>query len=244
MVFQDLLPKLESELGDWKDDPFYSDSDLDYSLKTTSGERKVFLIDKPGAIQSLIVAGQLLPGMGTEDEIDIAFMNAVMGGSFTARINMNLREDKGWSYGARSRLSSYKGPRPMLVYAPVQTDKTIQSIQEVIREYNEYLSDRPAEEIELEKMIKGRSLALIGEFETFGALMSGLASIVKFNRPDDFLESLPQKYQAIEVVDVNATAQEYLRPEEWTWVIIGDLSQIEQGIRDLNLGYTEVLTLD
>jgi len=243
-TLQDLLPKLESELGDWKDDPSYRDSDLDYSLKTPSGTRKVFLIDKPGAIQSLIIAGQLLPGMGTEDEIDIGFMNAVMGGSFTARINMNLREDKGWSYGARSRLSSYKGPRPMLVSAPVQTDKTIQSIEEIIREYNEYLSDRPAEETELEKIVKGRSLALIGEFETFGALMSGLASIVKFNRPDDFLESLPQKYQAIEVVDVNATAQEYLRPEEWTWVIIGDLSQIEQGIRDLNLGYTEVLTLD
>ena len=243
-TLQDLLPKLESELGDWKDDPSYRDSDLDYSLKTTSGERKVFLIDKPGAIQSLIVAGQLLPGMGTEDEIDIAFMNALMGGSFTARINMNLREDKGWSYGARSRLSSYKGPRPMLVSAPVQTDKTIQSIEEIIREYNEYLSDRPAEETELEKIIKGRALALIGEFETFGALMSGLANIVKFNRPDDFLETLPQKYRSIEVVDVNSTAQEYLRPEEWTWVIIGDLSQIEQGIRDLNLGYTEVLTLD
>ena len=185
-----------------------------------------------------------MPGIGTEDEIDIGFMNAVMGGSFTARINMNLREDKGWSYGARSRLSAYKGPRPMLVTAPVQTDKTIQSIQEIIREYNEYLSDRPAEETELEKIVKGRALALIGEFETFGALMSGLGSIVKFNRPDDFLETLPQKYQAVEIVDVNATAQAYIKPAEWTWVIIGDLAQIEEGIRDLNLGDTEVLTLD
>jgi len=240
----DLLPKLEAELGDWKDHPSYRDSDLDYSVSTASGDRKVFLIDKPGAIQSLIVAGQLMPGIGTEDEIDIGFMNAVMGGSFTARINMNLREDKGWSYGARSRLSAYKGPRPMLVTAPVQTDKTIQSIQEIIREYNEYLSDRPAEETELEKIVKGRSLALIGEFETFGALMSGLGSIVKFNRPDDFLETLPQKYQAVEIVDVNATAQAYIKPAEWTWVIIGDLAHIEQGIRDLNLGDTEVLTLD
>ena len=240
----DLLPKLEAELGDWKDHPSYRDSDLDYSVSTASGDRKVFLIDKPGAIQSLIVAGQLMPGIGTEDEIDIGFMNAVMGGSFTARINMNLREDKGWSYGARSRLSAYKGPRPMLVTAPVQTDKTIQSIQEIIREYNEYLSDRPAEETELEKIVKGRSLALIGEFETFGALMSGLGSIVKFNRPDDFLETLPQKYRAVEIVDVNATAQAYIKPAEWTWVIIGDLAHIEQGIRDLNLGDTEVLTLD
>ena len=240
----DLLPKLEAELGDWKDHPSYRDSDLDYSVSTASGDRKVFLIDKPGAIQSLIVAGQLMPGIGTEDEIDIGFMNAVMGGSFTARINMNLREDKGWSYGARSRLSAYKGPRPMLVTAPVQTDKTIQSIQEIIREYNEYLSDRPAEETELEKIVKGRSLALIGEFETFGALMSGLGSIVKFNRPDDFLETLPRKYRAVEIVDVNATAQAYIKPAEWTWVIIGDLAQIEEGIRDLNLGDTEVLTLD
>ena len=87
-------------------------------------------------------------------------------------------------------------------------------------------------------------MALIGEFETFGALMSGLGSIVKFNRPDNFLETLPQKYQAVEIGDVNATAQTYLKPGEWTWVIIGDLTQIEQGIRDLNLGDTEVLTLD
>ena len=105
---QDLLPKLEAELGDWKDHPSYRNSDLDYSLATSSRERKVFLIDKPGAIQSLIVAGQLLPGIGTEDEIDISFMNAVMGGSFTAGINMNLREDKGCAYGARCLLSSYR----------------------------------------------------------------------------------------------------------------------------------------
>ena len=132
----------------------------------------------------------------------------------------------------------------MLVYAPVQTDKTIQSIQEIIREYNDYLSGRPAEETELEKIIKGRALALIGEFETFGALMSGLASVVKFNRPDNFLETLPQKYRAVATSNVNDTAQAYIKPAEWTWVIIGDLAQIEQGIRDLNLGDTEVLTLD
>ena len=87
-------------------------------------------------------------------------------------------------------------------------------------------------------------MALIGEFETFGALMSGLGSVVKFNRPDDFLETLPQKYRAVATSDVNSTAQAYIKPAEWTWVIIGDLDQIEQGIRDLNLGDTEVLTLD
>ena len=87
-------------------------------------------------------------------------------------------------------------------------------------------------------------MAQIGDFETFGALMSGLASVIKFNRPDNFLETLPQKYRAIEVVDVNSTAQAYIKPAEWTWVIIGDLAQIEEGIRDLNLGDTEVLILD
>ena len=91
------------------------------------------------------MAGQLLPPTATNEEIEIDYMNYAIGGSFTARLNMNLREDKSWSYGARTRLSRFKGPRPMLVYAPVQTDKTVPSIQEIIREYDEYLTSRPAE---------------------------------------------------------------------------------------------------
>ena len=235
---------LENKFGTWSDSQSYQDNVIDYQNYQTPTERKIYLVDKPGAVQSLIVAGQLLPSPDTEDEIDIELMNAVIGGSFTSRLNMNLREDKSWSYGARARLSRFKGPRPMLVYAPVQTDKTVPSIQEIIREYDEYLTSRPAQTDELEAIVKDRSLGLIGQFETFGALMVGLSGVVAFNRSDDYLESLPETYQAITIDDIHQATNTYIDPNIWTWIIVGDLSIIENEIRELELGKIEIIKLD
>jgi len=243
-TLDEILPILEAQFGSWPENRMFKGAQLDYTINKENDLRRVFLIDKPGAVQSLIVAGQLMPGMRTSDEIDIDLMNRVIGGSFTSRLNMNLREDKSWSYGVRTRLSQYKGPRPMLVSAPVQTDKTVDSIQEIIREYNEYLSSNPAKNEELEAIVNDLSLGLIGDFETFGSLMSGLSGIVSFDREDDFLDNLPTKYRSMTVDDINAAAQRYIDPSIWTWVIVGDLSKIEQGIRELDLGEIEILKLD
>ena len=240
----EILPTLEAQFGSWPENRMLKGAQLDYTINKEPDSRRVFLIDKPGAVQSLIVAGQLMPGMRTSDEIDIDLMNRVIGGSFTSRLNMNLREDKSWSYGVRTRLSQYKGPRPMLVSAPVQTDKTVDSIQEIIREYDEYLSSNPAKNEELEAIVNDLSLGLIGDFETFGSLMSGLSGIVSFDREDDFLDNLPTKYRSMTIDDINAAAQRYIDPSIWTWVIVGDLSKIEQGIRELDLGEIEILKLD
>ena len=240
----EVMTILENKFGKWSDSQSYQDNVIDYQNYQVPTERKIYLVDKPGAVQSLIVAGQLLPSPDTEDEIDVELMNAVIGGSFTSRLNMNLREDKSWSYGARTRLSRFKGPRPMLVYAPVQTDKTVPSIQEIIREYDEYLTSRPAEIEELEAIVKDRSLGLIGEFETFGALMGGLSGVVAFNRSDDYLNSLPEKYQAIKIDDIHQATNTYIDPNIWTWIIVGDLSIIENEIRELELGKIEIIKLD
>jgi len=243
-TLDEILPTLEALFGSWSENRMLKGVQLDYTIKKEPDSRRVFLIDKPGAVQSLIIAGQLMPGMRTSDEIDIDLMNRVIGGSFTSRLNMNLREDKSWSYGVRTRLSQYKGPRPMLVSAPVQTDKTVDSIQEIIREYDEYLSSNPAKNEELEAIVNDLSLGLIGDFETFGSLMSGLSGIVSFDREDDFLDNLPTKYRSMTIGDINAAAERYINPNIWTWVIVGDLSKIEQGIRELDLGEIEILKLD
>ena len=243
-TLDELVPMLESQFGKLAENKMLKGVQLDYEVENQSETRRVYLVDKPGAVQSLIVAGQLMPAIGSSDEIDIGLMNRVIGGSFTSRLNMNLREDKSWSYGVRARLSQYKGPRPMLVYAPVQTDKTIPSIQEIIREYEEYLSSNPAKDEELEAIVKDLSLGLIGDYETFGALMSGLSGIVSQGRDDNYIDTLPTKYRSMTIEDINSAAKKYLDPSVWTWVIVGDLSKIKEGIEELNLGKIEVITLD
>lgn len=243
-TLDEVVPMLESQFGKLAENKMLKGVQLDYEVVNQPDIRRVYLVDKPGAVQSLIVAGQLMPAIGSSDEIDIDLMNRVIGGSFTSRLNMNLREDKSWSYGVRARLSQYKGPRPMLVYAPVQTDKTIPSIQEIIREYDEYLSSNPAKDEELEAIVKDLSLGLIGDYETFGALMSGLSGIVSQGRDDNYIDTLPTKYRSMTIDDINSAAKRYLDPSVWTWVIIGDLSKIEEGIEELNLGKIEVITLD
>ena len=243
-TLDEVVPMLESQFGKLAENKMLKGVQLNYKVVNQSDIRRVYLVDKPGAVQSLIVAGQLMPAIGSSDEIDIDLMNRVIGGSFTSRLNMNLREDKSWSYGVRARLSQYKGPRPMLVYAPVQTDKTIPSIQEIIREYDEYLSSNPAKDEELEAIVKDLSLGLIGDYETFGALMSGLSGIVSQGRDDNYIDTLPTKYRSMTIDDINSAAKRYLDPSVWTWVIIGDLSKIEEGIEELNLGKIEVITLD
>jgi zinc protease len=243
-TLDEVVPMLESQFGKLTENKMLKGAHLDYEVENQPETRRVYLVDKPGAVQSLIVAGQLMPAIGSSDEIDIDLMNRVIGGSFTSRLNMNLREDKSWSYGVRTRLSQYKGPRPMLVYAPVQTDKTIPSIQEIIREYDEYLSSNPAKDEELEAIVKDLSLGLIGDYETFGALMSGLSGIVSQGRDDNYIDTLPTKYRSMTIDDINSAAKRYLDPSIWTWVIVGDLSKIEEGIEELNLGKIEVITLD
>jgi zinc protease len=239
----ELLPILESKFGSWKSAANQS-NEVNYDVSVESNSRKVYLFDKPGAIQSLIVAGQLLPANGTDDEVDIDLMNRVIGGSFTSRLNMNLREDKSWSYGVRARLSSRKGPRPMLVYAPVQTDRTVDSIKEIQKEYSEYLSSRPASNEEIDPIKQQIILGLNGQFETFGSLLSGVSGIVTFERGDDYLNAVPEKYNAVTIDQVNAAAEKYLDPETWTWFIVGDLSKIEEDIRSLGLGEVEIIVLD
>ena len=239
----ELLPILESKFGSWKSTVNQS-NEVNYDVSVESNSRKVYLFDKPGAIQSLIVAGQLLPANGTDDEVDIDLMNRVIGGSFTSRLNMNLREDKSWSYGVRARLSSRKGPRPMLVYAPVQTDRTVDSIKEIQKEYSEYLSSRPASNEEIDPIKQQIILGLNGQFETFGSLLSGVSGIVTFERGDDYLNAVPEKYNAVTIDQVNAAAEKYLDPETWTWFIVGDLSKIEEDIRSLGLGEVEIIVLD
>jgi zinc protease len=203
---------------------------------------RVFLIDKPGAIQSYILAAQLLPPTNSDDDILIDYMNYAIAGSFTSRLNMNLREDKSWSYGVRTSTGYSQGQRLMRMTAPVQTDKTAPAILEILREYDEYVNTTPINADELSKIKNARTLRLPGQYETLSALLGGIEDIVKYNRDFDYLDTIADKRNSIKLEDVRLASTKYLDTNKWTWVIVGDLKEIEGPIRELNIGNLEIIS--
>ena len=131
-----------------------------------------------------------MPSSFAPDRIELNTANEVLGGTFTSRINMNLREDKHWSYGARSSLTETRGQRPWLLSAPVQTDKTVESIQEIRRELADLLAAKPITADEVDKIRSRDVRALSGQYETNAAVSGAIGDIVRFGRPDDYVRTL------------------------------------------------------
>jgi zinc protease len=170
-------------------------------------------------------------------------VNDVIGGSFTARINMNLREDKGWSYGARSFVLSTLGPQVFGVSTGVQTDKTAESIVEIDRELREYLTTRPPTADELEKAKASRTLKLPGRNETTSGLLSSLNEIALFGYSDDYFETYAKDVSASSVDDLIKLAPTLIQPDKLLWVVVGDRATIEAKIKELGLGEVKVMEL-
>jgi zinc protease len=196
----------------------------------------VYLMDRPGSIQSTIIAGLLTVPRNNPDEAAIILMNRLLGGEFSSRINMNLREDKHWSYGSRSAVRGARGQRPFFVQAPVQSDKTKEAIEEVRMELNGILKDHKITEEEFSINKKKQVLELAGRWQTMAAVRQSIGEIVTYGLPEDYYKTYSARVKALELAKVQAAAEMVVKPERLTWVIVGDLAKIEPGIRELNLG--------
>ena len=201
---------------------------------------RVILVDKPGSPQSFILAGHLAPGLGTDRDLAIEAMNGVIGGSFTARINMNLREDKGWSYGARTLLPNARGMRLFFVNAPVQTDRTGEALAELIKELDALKTTKPVTEVEMNRVIAGLTRGLPGSYETSGAVLGSLVTSARYGRPLDYAATLTERYRALRLADLQSAANDIVQPQSLIWVIVGDLAQIRGQVEKLNLAPIEV----
>jgi zinc protease len=171
-------------------------------------------------------------------------MNNVLGGTFTSRVNMNLREDKHWSYGAFTFIPGARGERPFVAYAPVQTDKTKESMVEMDKELKAILGKIPITQDELTKSQQNQTLQLPGAWETIGAVEGSIGEIVRFGLPDDYFITYPDKVRALKVVDLVKAASDVLHPDKLAWVVVGDRSKIEAGIRELGWGDIQMLDAD
>ncbi len=238
----EIVPLLDKHLGNWRA-PATPLPAKNIATVARPAAPRVYLVDQPGAVQANILAGLLVNSTADDEALDFDIANGVFGGTFTSRINMNLREEKGWSYGARSSASSAKGQRPWIVSAPVQIDRTAESIQELQRELTEFTGERPATGDEVDKIRVNRIRGRPGSFETAAAVLGAVSGIVSYGWPDDHVLREQDRIEAMTVEQVRAAAG-IIDPNAMTWVIVGDLSKIEEPVRALGLGEVVVLGAD
>jgi zinc protease len=234
-----ILPKLEQRFAEWK----AGEIPVKQIAEVAVPDRPViYLLDRPGAQQSIIVAAQLVPPRNDADALALEEINDVLGGTFASRENMNLREDKHWSYGVSTRLIDAVGQRPLLSVAPVQADKTQESLRELMAEYRGIAGGRPITAPELKDAQTNETLALPGSFETAREVADKYASLIEYRLPADYYQTLIQKTLAITPTEANSLAQRLIKPDRQIWIIVGDLSKIERGIREMNVA--EVRKID
>lgn len=232
-TLKEITPRLEKLFGGWKpgEVPVKNLAHVEHQKKSA-----VYLIDRPGALQSVILAGHVGPPKSDPDEIAIETMNVVLGGSFTSRVNMNLREDKHWAYGAGTVAIAARGQGPFVAYAPVQTDKTKESMVELDKELRGILESRPITADELSKAQQSETLTLPGSWETMDAVVGSLAEMVKFGLPEDYFGKYPSKVRGLTVADLQAAAKKVVHPDQLVWVVVGDRTKIEKGVKELGWG--------
>lgn len=235
----EITPMLEKTFGGWKG------GEVPKKVIATvpaPGKPLVYLIDRPGALQSVIVGAQLAPPRNSPESLPLEIVNDVFGGTFSSRINMNLREDKHWSYGVRSLLQPAVGQRTFMSISPVQTDKTGDALKELVREYKGVAGERQITGAELKFAQDNRTLRLPGSFETAGQLGGAYTTIVQYGLPDDYYNTYTEKALALTPEQANALAARSFLSDRLVWVVVGDMSKVEKDVRALNLG--EVRRID
>jgi zinc protease len=240
-TLSEIQPKLEKLFAKWKaqDVPQKNIADV-----TPSDSERVYILDRPDAEQTLIIAASIVPPTNNPDEVALQAMNGVLGGGFVGRVNMNLREDKAWAYGAGTAILGAAGPRPYFGYAPVQTDKTALSMAELRREMVEIRSTRPPEADELARVMDERTLTLPGSWETAGSVAGSLAAMVRYGYDDDYWDTYAERVRSTTLSDVSEAARKYVQPDRLVWVVVGDREKIEEEVRSLEYGEVTFLDVD
>ena len=236
-----VLPLLEKSFGAWTA-PASSAAAVTMPAAPQPARRQIYLVDKPGAPQSQIRIGTIGVARSTPDFFPIQVMNTILGGAFSSRLNLNLREKRGYTYGASSGFDMRLTPGPFSALAGVQTDKTAESLTEFFNELNAMLKPVPADELARAKNYI--ALRFPSSFETTGDIARRLEDAVVYRLPDDYYSRYVQNIEAITAADVQRIAQKYIQPERLAVIVVGDRKTIETGIRALNLGTITPLAID
>jgi zinc protease len=206
------------------------------------GPGKVYLIDRQGAAQTVIAHVLPAPQRKSDEYYALKLADAVYGGGFGTRLNLNLREDKGYSYGVFANLQQLSRGGAWIASGGVQTNKTKESAVEFMRELKFLAGEKPITEQELTTARLGRIRGYAQQFESYGRIAGQVVDLWAFGLPMTELQRETDELLKVQLSGVNTTAAKYAAPAGTTLLLVGDLSQIEAGIRELNLG--EIVILD
>jgi zinc protease len=228
----EIQPKLEALFAGWK----AGDFPIKHMAHVAPPTPAVYLVDKPGSVHSVVLSGTIAPPPVMGEEVALETMNNVFGGTFSARLNMNLREEKHWSYGAGSLLYGARAQRPYFAYASVQGDKTADSIAEMLKELKGMLGAEPVTAEELEATKLQQIFELPGEHETMNDVGGLLADLLQQGLPLNFYDSYVSRVTALTTDDITAAARTVLDPAHTIWMVVGDRKALEPSLRALDLG--------
>ena len=234
----DAMAAAREHFGDWQATGNPA-ADIGSTAPADAGNSpRIFLIDKPGAAQSVIRAGMPLVQRSHPDYMALSVLNYAFGGQFSARLNQNLRQDKGYSYGYNSGISWYNAPSLLSAGGSVQTAVTREAVVETLKEFADISGDRPLTGEELANAQNGLRLGYPAGFERPAQLLGQLMTLAQFNLPDDHFRTFEDRLSAVSLEDTHGVGAEYLRPNRLTILVVGDRQQVEQPLRDLGHGLT------
>ena len=235
VTMEQLLPLLEQAFGKWAP-PAAAKPVKNLATAVPPARARIVLIDRPNSPQSVIVAGKVLPVSGRDQGLEVLDLaNEVLGGGFLARINSNLREDKGWSYGAFTSVQNNVGPRSFFASAPVQANRTGDSIREMLADIRAFPAKKPAEPGELNRVTDGNIRGLPNRFESNAQVLSAIVQNDRLGRPDNYYATLPARYRAIDATALDSAAQRWLQADGLTFVVVGDRKVVEPQLAKLGL---------
>ena len=229
-----IKPMLEQRFGKWKPAAVPAPA-KNFAAALPAPQSRILLIDRPNSPQSLVLAGLVLDARGSDDLLTLRAANEIFGGDFLSRINMDLRETKGWSYGVGSQISGAEDRVPFYMFAPVQTNQTGPSVKVLIDQLKDFNGSKPVTPDELEKTIKGNVLELPGSYERSAAVLGQMQADRLNKRPFDYAETVAGKYNALTAKALNDEMRVKVDPSKITWLVVGDAAKVKPQLEAIGL---------
>jgi predicted Zn-dependent peptidase len=231
----EILPQLESRFGTWAAPATAKGMKAFSAPPARPAKQRIVLIDRPGSPQSVIMAGQVTPIDPMSDVVPVSGASEVFGGNFLSRINMDLRETKGWSYGVRGSIGLNVHAVPYTITAPVQADRTADSIRALNEQLKGFVTTKGVTDEELTRLVSNNVDALPGRFETSGAVLQAMMTNDIYNRPDDYYEQLAGKYRGLSRPALDAALRQSVDPNGFVWIVVGDAKTVRPQLAKLKM---------